>query len=102
MTCWLTISLLTPNSCQVEQLEKYYSAHGLNYIFRTNSLGKPGVKKKVAKANSAAVSTDAEGEEDEEEAPFVDATHVGNFTRFINHSCNPNLKVVSVCTGEFG
>jgi len=27
---------------------------------------------------------------------FVDARYYGNWTRFINHSCNPNLHIVPV------
>jgi SET domain-containing protein len=30
----------------------------------------------------------------------MDATHMGNATRFFNHHCEPNCKVVDVCCGD--
>ncbi|KAJ6551856.1 hypothetical protein B0H19DRAFT_1264485 [Mycena capillaripes] len=41
-------------------------------------------------------TTDDENEEPPENSYSVDAFGCGNWTRFINHSCNPNLRVIPV------
>ncbi|PPQ83176.1 hypothetical protein CVT24_002431, partial [Panaeolus cyanescens] len=41
-----------------------------------------------------------EGKENWKSELAVDAYHVGNFTRFLNHSCNPNSRLYPCYTNE--
>ncbi|PCH43681.1 SET domain-containing protein, partial [Wolfiporia cocos MD-104 SS10] len=41
-----------------------------------------------------------QGSEDWENLYSVDAFHAGNFTRYLNHSCDPNCKIVPCYINE--
>jgi SET domain len=95
------IGEIYPNILGNDADHRYGGEEGMSYRYkRAFNVRRERIGKKVGNKIKYTKYTLDDDDDDEDENYWIDAAVFGNWTRYVNHSCEPNTSFEEVCIGQ--